>query len=203
MPVKLRRNPGILQSRLIALGARSIESKVDKYGRTIWSGILPCNSCGKERKVSSHAVGQKTYNGKCLSCSSKENVKLMNPPGRIWPHGKNHHLYKNGFINDSGYKVISLYSNHPLRGMADVRGRAREHRIIMAKYIGRPLENWEVIHHVNGDRSDNRIENLDLLKIPEHTLITRMEQEIKILRKEIRRLNECLLKFQKSKVVNL
>ena len=38
----------------------------------------------------------------------------------------------------------------------------REHRHVMEQHIGRPLRDLETVHHVNGDRSDNRLENLEL-----------------------------------------
>jgi endogenous inhibitor of DNA gyrase (YacG/DUF329 family) len=46
--------------------------------------------------------------------------------------------------------------------------RIREHRHIMQCYLGRKLETWEHVHHINGNGLDNRIENLQVLSNSEH-----------------------------------
>lgn len=46
--------------------------------------------------------------------------------------------------------------------------RFREHRWIMEQHLGRKLERWEHVHHINDDSSDNRLENLEVLSNADH-----------------------------------
>ena len=50
-------------------------------------------------------------------------------------------------------------------------GTIDEHRFIMQVHIGRKLEFNEVVHHLNGDKQDNRIENLQLMQRSQHSKI--------------------------------
>ncbi len=62
------------------------------------------------------------------------------------------------WVTRFGY--VSVYV--PGNAMANKSGNVMEHRLVMAEHIGRPLERDENVHHINGDREDNRIENLEL-----------------------------------------
>lgn len=58
----------------------------------------------------------------------------------------------------NGYKYFNI-SNHPNSSKC---GKVAEHVMVMSNYIGRPLMKGETVHHLNGIRDDNRIENLEL-----------------------------------------
>ena len=57
---------------------------------------------------------------------------------------------------------------HPFSGK---QGYIAEHRLIMEKYLGRYLSKLEVIHHINHNEEDNRIENLELCESPGQHII--------------------------------
>lgn len=76
--------------------------------------------------------------------------------------GANATNYKNGRSKNKyhGYVILTGYKGHP-RASAN-GGQVKEHVIVMEQVLGRYLLPHENVHHKNGVRDDNRIENLEL-----------------------------------------
>lgn len=71
-------------------------------------------------------------------------------------------------IISHGYVMIF----EPLHPEAMLNGYVREHRMKMSNHLGRRLRGYEEVHHINGDKQDNRLENLQLMTKAEHTSLT-------------------------------
>jgi hypothetical protein len=61
-----------------------------------------------------------------------------------------------------GYVLERIEENDPMRCMVIEDDYVLQHRLTMARSLGRPLSNTETVHHINGITDDNRIENLQL-----------------------------------------
>lgn len=91
--------------------------------------------------------------------------KLQVPIRKTWFYrGEDHWNYRGGrFLSSYGYVYALIQPDDWRYPMAkDRRGYVQEHRLVMAASLGRLLESGETVHHINGKRDDNRIENLQL-----------------------------------------
>lgn len=68
-------------------------------------------------------------------------------------------------VDTKGYVRVKVNEDDDMFCMARKMGGTYyidEHRLVMAREIGRPLDSHETVHHINNNKSDNRIENLQL-----------------------------------------
>lgn len=98
-------------------------------------------------------------------------------------------------INSYGYIELKMIG-HP---MARAGKWVPEHRLVMAEKLGRNLSSKEEVHHINGIKTDNRLENLVILGTREHALQDKcrgcpLRKEATFLRNEAKRLQVLLQK---------
>ncbi len=92
-----------------------------------------------------------------------EGVKIKPRGAAQQLYGPGNPAYKNGrYSNSDGYVRVLLDPSDPLISMADGKRYVLEHRLVMARLIGRPLMADESVHHIDGDRGNNTAGNLQL-----------------------------------------
>ena len=92
------------------------------------------------------------------------------------------HTWKGGRIYEKRGYVKLFLPEHP---QCDSKGYVYEHRYVMEKHLGRPLIKEEDIHHINGVKDDNRIENLELHTRSSHLLEHRRINQENVIKKRV------------------
>ena len=120
----------------------------------------------------------------CISCHKLRWVRLLRGKPRT-PHCKycGDHLRrgvsgKQVRLSPKGYVLVYLYPEDFFFPMASKSGYVVEHRLVMAKHLRRCLHPWEFVHHKNGIKDDNRIENLEPMMSETHNAITTLQTRL-------------------------
>lgn len=106
-----------------------------------------------------------------------------------------------GYQAKGGYWLVRIPRDNTYAPMTVKNGYVLEHRLVMAQHLGRCLVGKEIVHHLNGIKSDNRIENLVLTTRDQHIHLEEpYKKRIVALENRVRRLEFIL---QGQSVVNL
>lgn len=152
--------------------------------------FLPCEICGKTRWV--YIEHDKPISRYCYSCfrqvvckndarreeaasrgrgrkASPETLRRMSEAMlRAKPRGNRNSNWKGGRVACNGYVLIWLDKADFFYCMANSSGYILEHRLAMARHLGRCLQAWEQVHHKDGVRDNNALENLKLATQSDH-----------------------------------
>jgi hypothetical protein len=158
-----------------------------------------CKTCFEEKdqdRFCKSKYNKSGYSSLCLDCFNKKCREKRGPSNKNWQAQKdrNYIAYRilkgidlslprkvtkktDGHINHYGYKqfIGKKWIGHP---NADKYGRVLEHVLVMGDHLGRPIKKGETVHHKNGIRCDNRIENLELWS-KSHPPGQRVEDKVK------------------------
>lgn len=130
-----------------------------------------CDYCGKVFAIDTYRIGKPNKKHFCnKQCHLQWNVVEGHKPVTEWAKKNGHAHRKAGTgLTTDGYIWVYLKGRH--------NNQIKLHRYLMEVKLGRKLKAEEIVHHINGDKLDNRIENLEIVTRTEHNQIHRAQEK--------------------------
>jgi len=170
-----------------------------EIGKTKWAASmlyvsLPCSKCGEGRWVSLRAIlTGRRRSSLCRRCWAR-NDGTKGAANPNWRGGR--------FVGSQGYVMCYVSAASPYFSMGKqltsaIGAYIPEHRLVMAQHLGRCLNPWEIVHHKNGVRTDNGLDNLEIIMgCKLHHSYNLLQKELKRLGRENAALRERLAQYE-------
>ena len=122
--------------------------------------IVPCSFCSKDLAITRYYIEKKKYKNFYCDKACEKNGRTEYIPHKFESLEQ---IYSYRWTESRGYLVMRRkYEGSEKTTMF------HQHRCVMEFVLGRKLENHEHVHHMNGNKSDNRPENLMVLDSSDH-----------------------------------
>lgn len=199
MPVRPEHLTNVMLASGSVIHYAEREARRNSADHVFYKVPVTCGDCGARRTVQySQLVVQirrGLYTGWCKHCQMRHYVPkhLNGKDDPAWVGTTTTH--------PSGYRYTRISKHHPFACMAPPSQRnpkygsvpVAQHRLVMAEHLGRPLETWEIVHHIDRNKQRNVIENLELVAdATHHTQITHLQLRVQELEEEVARLNALI-----------
>ena len=142
--------------------------KLNNYERTKTLVHWQCDNCNKEFSKARNGVYDTTSKSYCGVCISKIGKNRLASIAGFQSKVKNKFIPNIGkvVIGKEGYPEIYIGKDYPYRkgGYRSIR----EHLYVMECHLKRGLKPGEIVHHIDGDKTNNNIKNLFLTTVNEH-----------------------------------
>lgn len=137
---------------------KALEIGYKRKGKLVWAA---CEDCGKQRWVVVNK-GKPIWDI-CYACGKKQQgLRQTAEKAPNWRGGR--------YITPAGYVNVYLHSGDFFYPMVRKDGHVFEHRLVVAKHLGRCLQSWEKVHHKDGIKNHNEYSNLKLTTLGSHTI---------------------------------
>jgi DNA-binding CsgD family transcriptional regulator len=148
--ISVRRNGGVIRDQRSSSGRPMIDPQ------SYVSDVLTFRANGMSQQQIADKIG--------MSQQVVSRVLRQNGlPTATKRAGRLHAMWKGGKTKTAqGYTQCMVSVDDEMAPMRSRSGYVLEHRLVVARAMGRPLKPSETVHHINGDKADNSLENLQL-----------------------------------------
>ncbi len=157
--------------------------------KIITNGTPVCKRCGLSENLITYKYAK--FYGYCKKCMYILRDGKVNKGNSI-----ERYVDKDGYVRLYG-KSLRTHPNYKKSvGLM-------EHHYVMSQYIGRPIYNNEIVHHINGNKQDNRIENLQLMSVLDHNKLHSNEKQKHLWKDFSSRGNKIIVIPKESEIINI